>query len=149
MVFREKAICFKTVIWSSCFSACSAPVPGQDSFLSPRMPLFLVSFWSIPWYSGLTHKHMTALLTCSRQQARCLKTTWRTTWRTALLQHTPSQSPSMVLLPCYTSALSSPRTQQRPDNIIEQLTAAFWKEKKSRAWRIQTAGSLCWSTTIY
>lgn len=41
---REKAICFKTVIWSSCFSACSAPVPGQRSFLSPRMLLFLVSF---------------------------------------------------------------------------------------------------------
>lgn len=41
---REKAICFKTVIWSRFFSACSAPVPGQDSFLSLRMLLFLVSF---------------------------------------------------------------------------------------------------------
>lgn len=51
---REKAICFKTVIWSGCFSGCSAPVPGQDSFLSPRMLLFLVSFECIPWYVGLT-----------------------------------------------------------------------------------------------
>lgn len=41
---REKAICFKTVIWSRWFSACSALVPGQDSFLSPKMLLFLVSF---------------------------------------------------------------------------------------------------------
>jgi len=77
---------------------------------------------------------MAALLIHSRQWASHLKTTWKR----ALLQHTLSYSPSMVLLPCYpwqySSVPSSPKTPSKDQITLysswqKGLPPAFLKER--------------------
>lgn len=111
---REKAICFKTVIWSGCFFGlfCSSARAGFF-LISKNVALSCVLFVHpmICW----SHKHMAALLTRSRQQGRHLKSTHKG----VLLQCALSHSPRKVLTPCcpfqYTtcSVSSSPKTDNK------------------------------------
>lgn len=111
---REKAICFKTVIWSGFFFwlFCSSAraeflLISKNAALSCELLVYPMICWS--------HSHMAALLTRSRQRAGHLKTTWKG----ALLQCVLSHSPRKVLFPRHPlqyitcSVSSSPKTPSK------------------------------------